>query len=95
MLDDALLAMGVKDAYDDKKADFSKLTDKRLYLLEVRQANVFSIDEEGGEAATVTGVQGGDVSAPMEHCIMNRPFLFFVRENKTNTILYAGKVNKM
>ena len=95
VLDDALLAMGVKDAYDDKKADFSKLTDERLYLLEVRQANVFSIDEDGGEAATATGVQGGDVSAPMEHCIMNRPFLFFVRENKTNTILYAGKVNKI
>ena len=95
VLDDALIAMGVKDAYDDKKADFSKLTDERIYLLEVRQANVFSIDEDGGEAATATGVQGGDVSAPMEHCIMNRPFLFFVRENKTNTILYAGKVNKI
>ena len=95
VLDDALIAMGVKDAYDDNKADFSKLTNKRINILEVRQANVFSIDEDGGEAATVTGVQGGDVSAPMEHCIMNRPFLFFVRENKTNTILYAGKVNKI
>ena len=95
VLDDALLAMGVKDAYDDKKADFSKLTDERLYLLEVRQANVFGIDEDGGEAATATGVQGGYESAPMEHCIINRPFLFFVRENKTNTILYAGKVNKI
>ena len=95
VLDDALIAMGVKDAYDDNKADFSKLTNKRINILEVRQANVFGIDEDGGEAATATGVQGGDVSAPMEYCIINRPFLFFVRENKTNTILYAGKVNKI
>ena len=95
VLDDALIAMGVKDAYDDNKADFSKLTNKRINILEVRQANVFGIDEDGGEAATATGVQSGDGAAPMEYCIINRPFLFFVRENKTNTILYAGKVNKM
>ena len=95
VLDDALIAMGVKDAYDDNKADFSKLTNKRINILEVRQANVFGIDEDGGEAATATGVQSGDGAAPMEYCIINRPFLFFVRENKTNTILYAGKVNKI
>lgn len=95
VLDDALIAMGVKDAYDDNKADFSKLTNKRINILEVRQANVFGIDEDGGEAATATGVQSGDGAAPMEYCVINRPFLFFVRENKTNTILYAGKVNKM
>ena len=95
VLDDALIAMGVKDAYDDNKADFSKLTNKRINILEVRQVNVFCIDEDGGEAATATGVQSGDGATPMEYCIINRPFLFFVRENKTNTILYAGKVNKM
>ena len=94
-LNDALARMGIENAFTPNKADFSRLTEADVYVSEVRQANLFSIDESGAEAATSTGIKGGFTYNPPTNCVINRPFLFFVRENKTNTILYAGKVNKM
>ena len=95
--------MGIEDAFTSE-ADFSKMAeinpDENLYINRVQQANVFSIDEAGGEGASVTdveievGTMNGQFNGK-RYCIINRPFLFFVRENKTNTILFAGKVLKM
>lgn len=102
-LKDALHSMGIEDAFTSE-ADFSKMAeinpDEYLYINRVQQANVFSIDEAGGEGASVTdveievGTMNGQFNGK-RYCIINRPFLFFVRENKTNTILFAGKVSKM
>ncbi|MBR5893161.1 MAG: hypothetical protein IKZ37_05970 [Bacteroidaceae bacterium] len=94
-LNDALVRMGIEDAFNPEEADFGQLSQSSTYVSEVRQANVFSIDEGGAEAAASTGIKGRFTYNPPYNIVINRPFLFFVRENKTNTILYAGKVNKI
>ena len=90
----AFMEMGITDAFDAAKADFGLLADEDLVISKVQQANVFSIDENGGEAASVTNMENITTSN-RNSFIINRPFLFFVREVKTNTILFAGKVAKM
>ena len=101
-LKDALYSMGIKDAFTSK-ADFSKLAeinpDEYLHISKVQQASVFSVDESGGEGASVTDVEFGVGSSGningKAYILVDEPFLFFVREVKTNTILFAGKVAKM
>lgn len=57
------------------------------------------VNEEGTEAAAVTG--GSYVSdgtnqqvTPRVRVDLNRPFIFFIEETSTNTILFSGKVVK-
>jgi serpin B len=51
------------------------------------------VNEEGTEAAAVTSISIGVTSVPnYPHMILNRPFVFVIRENQTNEILFLGKV---
>jgi serpin B len=57
----------------------------------VKQKAFVRVDEEGTEAAAVTGGVLVD-SAPPE-IRFDRPFLFAIRERLTGTILFVGVVN--
>jgi serpin B len=49
------------------------------------------VDEEGTEAAAVTSVEIGLTSAP-PRILVDRPFLFAIRERLSGTILFLGRV---
>jgi serpin B len=55
---------------------------------------VIEVNEEGTEAAAVTGVEVSLTSLPPEKLMLtiNRPFLFFIREQHSGSILFAGKL---
>ena len=94
-----LKAMGIKEAFLPT-ADFSKMAGEPLMISDVTQSLYFSLDEEGTEAAAVTGI-GMDVAAPepgyneVREFYVNRPFLFLLTEKSTGTVLFMGKVNKL
>jgi serpin B len=89
-LNDALQALGMIDAFGP--ADFSRLTPGGgVWLDVVKQKAFVRVDEEGTEAAAVTGGVLVD-SAPPE-IRFDRPFLFAIRERLTGTILFVGVVN--
>ena len=94
-LNDAFKAMGITDAFDEEKADFGLLSDSEVNISKIQQANVFSIDEN--RISTGSNSENNNITRTLASwkIIINRPFLFFVREVKTNTILFAGKVLKM
>jgi serine protease inhibitor len=46
----------------------------------------------GREAAAATGVVVGRKSASMINLAVDRPFLFFIRHEPTNAILFQGRV---
>lgn len=90
--------MGIEKAFDTE-ADFSALSEQKTFISDVLQANYLSIDENGTEATTITEVAGmdGDVLPPLEiiDFHVNRPFLYFIKEKSTNTILFMGKMGRI
>jgi serpin B len=94
-LADALAGMGMGDAFDPDRADFSGITtDEQLYIGEVvHQANI-NVDEKGTEAAAATAVVMKATASPAQPVSLNvdRPFLFAVRDTRTGAILFVGRI---
>ena len=89
MLNDDLHALGMVDAFSPA-ADFSRLSPAGVWISEVRQKSWVDVNEEGTEAAAATVVTVVE-SAGLEFRA-DRPFLFFIRERLSGTILFAGKL---
>ena len=95
-LNEALQALGVTDAFDGTKADFTPLTDNGAAVDSVMQAARVKIDEDGVEAAAYTEIVAND-SAMMEtpptvEMELDRPFLFVIFDYN-NVPLFVGTVN--
>ena len=95
LLNDALSKMGMEIAFTDR-ADFTRLFVEKygLMISRVIHKAVIEVNEEGTEAAAVTGVEVSLTSLPPEKLmlIINRPFLFFIREKHSGSVLFAGKL---
>ena len=88
-LNDDLTALGMVDAFDHR-ADFTRLSPvSSLSISEVKQKSWVDVNEEGTEAAAATVVMMAQSSGPVVRA--DRPFLFFIRERLSGTILFAGK----
>lgn len=92
-LKDTLRNMGMVDIFSGD-ADLSGMTESRgLTVSKVLHKAFVEVTEEGAEAAAATAVGIEFSSPPLTneefHC--NHPFLFFIRQNKTNSILFFGR----
>ena len=91
-----LMAMGMTDAFLDGKADFTGISDSRIFISDVKQSTYVNVDEEGTEAAAVTTVElTQKVNDNVPEFRMDRPFTYIIRERTTDTILFMGKVRKL
>jgi serpin B len=90
----ALSALGMPIAFDDA-ADFSGIsTAERLLIQGVLHKAFIAVAEKGTEAAAATAVVAGTTSAPQGlYILVNRPFLFFVRDDASGAILFMGRVS--
>jgi serpin B len=92
-LKDTLVAMGMTDAFGD--ADFSGMTGaKDLFISAVIHKAFVDVNEEGTEAAAATAVvmrplNGG---GPPPVFRADHPFLFLIRDTKTGSILFLGRI---
>ena len=89
-----LASMGMSSAFSDS-ADFSGMTGNMdLFISDVFHKAYISVDEEGTEAAAATAVVMAVTSMPEDpiSLVIDRPFLFLIREHQTNTILFMGRV---
>ena len=94
-LADQLAALGMPDAFDPGKADFSGMTERDdLYISAVVHKAFVAVDEKGTEAAAATAVIVGVTSAPMFDVTLtiDRPFIFLIRDVPTGQILFVGRV---
>ncbi len=87
-----LKAMGMTDAFNGRRADFSGMTGRRdLFIgMVIHQAQV-EVNEEGTEAAAATAVKmkRGPAIATF---VADHPFLFLIRDKHTGSILFMGRV---
>lgn len=90
-----LADMGMPDAIDPKRADFSGMDGTQdLYITDVFHKAFVAVDEAGTEAAAATAVIIGIESAPVidVELTVDRPFVFLIRDIETGSILFLGRV---
>jgi serpin B len=91
-LNDDLAALGMGIAFSDY-ADFSNISDQQILISRVLHQTFIRTDEEGTEAAAATVVEFELTSMPQVTVVnINRPFLYFIRETTTGTIVFMGQV---
>lgn len=93
-LNDELERLGMGLAFSNQ-ADFRGIEENGgLAISEVKHKTFIEVNEEGTEAAAVTSVGISVTSMPQYYRLnFDRPFLFFIRENTSGLILFAGQVN--
>ena len=97
-LKEALMSLGIKDAFDSEKADFSPLTEdvKGIFVSSAEHAALVKIDEEGvtGAAYTELFMAGSAMPQDEMYITFDRPFFFSVTA-RDGSILFAGTVNNI
>ncbi len=94
-----LQSLGMRDAFDIQKADFSALVEKnhRVFINSVLHSAYVAVDEEGTEAAaaTVIKVKKSKKESKKDRpffFLVDRPFWFGIRHAGTGTFLFMGRV---
>ncbi|NWR18323.1 SPB10 protein, partial [Emberiza fucata] len=94
-LSDNLIRMGMLSAFSSN-ADFSGMTEKdRVMISKVVHKSFVAVDEKGTEAAAATTVV--IIEATSAHIgrvlkfRVDHPFYFFIRHNKSKSILFFGR----
>ena len=96
-VEDDFYGMGLKKPFDDNYG-FDGIVKDKLIISEILHNTYFSMDEKGVEASAVTkvdfevgaGVDGFDPKLFR----FDRPFVFAVRDDRTGTLLFIGKVEE-
>ena len=89
---DALSTAGMANAFA-KDADFSGVTtDEVLSLSEVIYQGFFGVNEEGSDAPKTATVQTQEALSGLRQVVVDRPFLFAVRDRQTGLVLIIGRV---
>ena len=90
--------MGMKLPFNSELADLSGIADigafGRLFISSVIHKTFVQVDEEGTEAAAVTSI---DIVGSNESSffMVDRPFLFAIREKSTGVILFIGEIGEI
>ncbi len=92
-LNDHLKRLGMPSAFGGK-ADFSGMTGRKdLYISEAIHQAFVKVNETGTEAAAATGVVMRKTAIVRKKSFKaDHPFLFMIRDNATNAILFMGKI---
>jgi len=91
-LANTLAELGMPDAFTGA-ADFSGMDGTRdLFIGHVAHKAYVLVNEEGTEAAAATGVSMTYSIPRYEMMLIDRPFIFLIRDIETGTILFIGRV---
>lgn len=94
---DSLINLGMKDAFSNDKADFSKIINTRdIYISDAIHDTYIKLGESGTKAAAVTAFMFDNTSIREEkekiEIKFDKPFMYLIREKGTNNILFIGTV---
>lgn len=92
-LESFLRSLGMTDAFEEAKADFSGMSAKKnVPVSKVAHKCFVEVNEEGTEAAGATAVVRNARCSRLEpRFCADHPFLFFIIHRNTNSILFCGR----
>ncbi len=97
-MNDLLSSLGMSDAFDAGKADFSKMSGTPLYISEVLHKTYIRVDENGTKAAAATSVIMDECAAmpPEDFRIvkLDRPFVYMILD-ANDLPLFIGVVTEL
>ncbi len=98
-LTQTLSAMGMKLAFDDHKADLTGIGGEphELFISDVIHKAYIDVNEEGTEAAAATAVvvatpNAARVEPPKPIFRADHPFIFLIRDTRSGSILFLGRM---
>ena len=101
-LNQILKEMEMQAAFDRHEADFSRMVrldeiTENIFIDFVKHKSYVEVDEEGTEAAAVTGIGIGVTAVEPEPPTIHfdRPFFFIIRDTRTDLHLFTGTVNNI
>lgn len=89
-----LASMGMAVAFSPS-ADFSAMTSARVDIAGVTHDTYVRVDEKGTTAAAATGVEMRLTAVRLSQVppfVVDRPFVFLIRERRTGAILFVGAI---
>lgn len=99
-LADALRTLGMVDAFDPDRADFSVMSQTaELYVSQVLHKTYIAVDERGTRAGAVTAVEMDRLSSliPSEEKTvhLDRPFLYMIIDCEENVPVFIGALDHL
>ena len=96
-MSEVLQSMGMTDAFDDEKANFSGMgtyAGEDLFINRVLHKSFISVAEQGTRAGAATVVEMAPEAAmepeEIKEVILNRPFLYMIWDRETNMPIFMG-----
>ncbi|KAK6967375.1 Serpin 1 [Biomphalaria glabrata] len=89
-LKDVLIDIGMVQAFSDKLANFSGLSQAQVYISKVIHKAVIEVQESGTVAAAATAAKITGKVKPVPF-IADHPFLYFLRDKETGQVIFQGK----
>ena len=93
-----LQALGVKDTFNRRRANFRRMSKSTgLFMQEFHHQGYIKVDEQGTEETVASATAKCLVKDSMPRrgtdilFVANRPFLFFLWERRTKTLLLSGR----
>ena len=101
-----LKTLGISTAFDKNSADFTKMGkyeyDEKLYIGRVLHKTFISVDDQGTEAAGVTGIEmvatsSANPNTPVEYytVFLDHPFVYMILDTETGTPIFIGAVQSI
>ena len=96
-LKDIMNSLGIRKAFEDGEADFSLISEKPMFLSNIKHDTRIIFSEESAESSAMSGGSGATMPLPLPSTDLtfDRPFAFMIRESTTKSILFMGCVNKL
>lgn len=102
-LNDTLKAMGITDAFDGEKADFTGLgtyaDGSNIYISEVIHKTYIEVDEQGTKASAATSVGMAKETSMREsitkNVILDRPFVYAIIDSENELPIFLGVVESV
>ncbi len=94
-LNQLLKELGMTDAFEAGQANFTGIAgpNYEMFIQSILHKGFIDVNEAGTEAAAATAVVIGVTSiAPGGRIELDHPFIYMIRDHKTNTIFFMGRV---